>query len=83
MFREDESHALYLLKQEGVARLDVLNFISHGITKDGRRRRGRRRARARRAGEDDEDGAVPREEPARGLHHQPQRGGARRAASIR
>jgi ATP-dependent Clp protease ATP-binding subunit ClpA len=35
MFREDESHALYLLQQEGVTRLDLLNFLSHGITKVG------------------------------------------------
>ena len=35
LFREDESHALYLLQQEGVTRLDLLNFISHGTTKDG------------------------------------------------
>nr|WP_216669449.1 ATP-dependent Clp protease ATP-binding subunit ClpA [Corallococcus exiguus] len=35
MFREEESHALYLLQQEGVTRLDLLNFISHGTTKDG------------------------------------------------
>src|SRR5262249_55310080 len=33
-FREDESHALYLLQQEGVARLDVLNYISHGVSKE-------------------------------------------------
>ena len=35
MFREDESHALYLLQQEGITRLDLLNFLSHGITKVG------------------------------------------------
>jgi ATP-dependent Clp protease ATP-binding subunit ClpA len=35
MFREEESHALYLLQQEGLTRLDLLNFISHGIGKDG------------------------------------------------
>ncbi|HMK72644.1 MAG TPA: Clp protease N-terminal domain-containing protein, partial [Myxococcaceae bacterium] len=35
MFREEESHALYLLQQEGIARLDLLNFLSHGITKNG------------------------------------------------
>jgi ATP-dependent Clp protease ATP-binding subunit ClpA len=35
MFREEESHALYLLQQEGVTRLDLLNYISHGISKDG------------------------------------------------
>ncbi len=35
IFREEESHALYLLQQEGVTRLDLLNYISHGITKEG------------------------------------------------
>jgi len=35
MFREDESHALYLLQQEGISRLDLLNYLSHGITKTG------------------------------------------------
>ncbi|AGC47926.1 ABC transporter ATPase [Myxococcus stipitatus DSM 14675] len=35
LFREDESHALYVLQQEGLTRLDVLNYISHGISKDG------------------------------------------------
>ena len=36
------SHALYLLQQEGVTRLDILNYISHGISKEGTSRRGRR-----------------------------------------
>ncbi|MFY0580764.1 ATP-dependent Clp protease ATP-binding subunit ClpA [Cystobacter fuscus] len=34
LFHEQESHALYLLQQEGITRLDLLNFISHGISKD-------------------------------------------------
>ncbi|MFY2563822.1 ATP-dependent Clp protease ATP-binding subunit ClpA [Corallococcus terminator] len=34
LFREEESQALYLLQQEGVTRLDLLNYISHGISKD-------------------------------------------------
>jgi len=34
MFREPESHAVYLLKQEGITRLDILDYISHGIRKD-------------------------------------------------
>ena len=33
MFREDESHALFLLQQEGITRLDLLNYLSHGIAK--------------------------------------------------
>ncbi len=35
IFREDESHALYLLQQEGVSRLDLLNYVSHGAPKEG------------------------------------------------
>ncbi|XXF76854.1 ATP-dependent Clp protease ATP-binding subunit ClpA [Myxococcaceae bacterium GXIMD 01537] len=34
LFREEESYALYLLQQEGVTRLDLLNYISHGISKE-------------------------------------------------
>jgi ATP-dependent Clp protease ATP-binding subunit ClpA len=34
MFREPESQAVYLLKQEGVTRLDILDYISHGVKKD-------------------------------------------------
>ena len=33
MFSEKDSHAVYLLGQQDVTRLDVINFISHGITK--------------------------------------------------
>jgi len=33
MFREEESHALFLLQQEGITRLDLLNYLSHGISK--------------------------------------------------
>ncbi len=35
MFREQDSHAIYLLESQGVTRLDVLNYLSHGIEKDG------------------------------------------------
>ena len=33
IFGEKDSHAVYFLHQQGVARLDVVNFMSHGITK--------------------------------------------------
>ncbi len=33
IFGEQESQAVYLLKQQEVSRLDVVNFISHGISK--------------------------------------------------
>jgi ATP-dependent Clp protease ATP-binding subunit ClpA len=55
MFREEESHALYLLQQEGLTRLDLLNFISHGIAKDGPPAEGGGEQRHAPAG-DDEDG---------------------------
>jgi ATP-dependent Clp protease ATP-binding subunit ClpA len=33
MFQEQRSYAVYLLQQQGIDRLDVLNYISHGISK--------------------------------------------------
>ncbi len=33
LFREGGSHALHLLEQQAITRLDVLNYISHGISK--------------------------------------------------
>jgi ATP-dependent Clp protease ATP-binding subunit ClpA len=33
IFSEQESHAAYLLKKNDVSRLDIVNFISHGISK--------------------------------------------------
>ncbi|HEY0006567.1 MAG TPA: ATP-dependent Clp protease ATP-binding subunit ClpA [Pyrinomonadaceae bacterium] len=33
LFQAERSHAVYLLKKQGITRLDVLNYISHGISK--------------------------------------------------
>jgi ATP-dependent Clp protease ATP-binding subunit ClpA len=33
IFGEKDSHAVYFLHQQGIARLDVVNFIAHGIAK--------------------------------------------------
>ncbi|MGE4124185.1 MAG: ATP-dependent Clp protease ATP-binding subunit ClpA [Pusillimonas sp.] len=33
MYGEKDSHAVYFLLQQGVTRLDVVNYLSHGITK--------------------------------------------------
>ncbi len=33
VFGEKDSHAVYFLTQQGVSRLDIVNYISHGITK--------------------------------------------------
>ena len=45
IFGEKDSHAVYFLQQQGIARLDVVNYISHGITKTRRRTRARTRTR--------------------------------------
>ena len=33
MFRESDSQAVYLLGQQGITRLDVVSYISHGVSK--------------------------------------------------
>ncbi len=35
MFSEGDSHAVYFLQEEEVTRFDVVNFISHGVSKVG------------------------------------------------
>ncbi len=65
LFREEESQALYLLQQEGVTRLDLINYISHGTTKDGASEgepQGAPRGAAP-AGEDEEGEGSPRKSP--------------------
>lgn len=33
LFREEKSFALHFLQQQGISRLDILNYISHGVSK--------------------------------------------------
>jgi ATP-dependent Clp protease ATP-binding subunit ClpA len=33
LFQAEQSYAVYLLSQQGVSRLDILNYIAHGISK--------------------------------------------------
>ncbi|MCY7346763.1 MAG: ATP-dependent Clp protease ATP-binding subunit ClpA [Pyrinomonadaceae bacterium] len=33
LYQAEQSYAVYLLKQQGVSRLDMLNYIAHGISK--------------------------------------------------
>src|ERR1700691_561954 len=39
--REENSQAAYLLEKHGAARVDVLNFVAHGILKGGEGRSAR------------------------------------------
>jgi len=34
IFSEQESHAVYILKQQDISRIDVVNFISHGTSRN-------------------------------------------------
>src|SRR6266851_5781253 len=35
LFHEEESQGVYFLQEQGVTRFDVINFISHGVSKNG------------------------------------------------
>jgi ATP-dependent Clp protease ATP-binding subunit ClpA len=60
-FRERESHAVALLESQGVRRLDVLNFIAHGIRKHAGRSRENTALEPARGGERPSPG--PRRDP--------------------
>ncbi len=64
MFYEENSYAVYFLKSQGITRLDVLSYISHGISKVGEREED----------EESESGAAPGESPEE--YPGPQRGTA-------
>ena len=52
IYGEKDSHAVYFLHQQGVSRLDVVNFISHGITKNPQAGAAARRARGEPEGQE-------------------------------
>ena len=41
IFGEKDSHAVYFLQQQGITRLDVVNYIAHGITKSTQPQQGK------------------------------------------
>jgi ATP-dependent Clp protease ATP-binding subunit ClpA len=41
IFREPDCHAAYLLERQGVTRLDVVSYISHGVSKIGEESTGK------------------------------------------
>ncbi|MCE9579122.1 MAG: ATP-dependent Clp protease ATP-binding subunit ClpA [Deltaproteobacteria bacterium] len=61
MYRERDSHAVYLLEQQGVTRFDVINYISHGVAKVDQSAGVVPRSRP--AGGDDEDGEESAKNP--------------------
>jgi ATP-dependent Clp protease ATP-binding subunit ClpA len=61
LMREGRSHAVELLGAHGVTRLDVLNFISHGVRKSPPRERPEEGEEAAPAGEGEEEGGARRD----------------------
>jgi len=51
IFGEKDSHAVYFLQQQGITRLDVVNYISHGITKTPQPHQGKNEQEAEQEGE--------------------------------
>ncbi len=78
IFGEKDSHAVYFLHQKGVTRLDVVNFISHGISKVPQAHRPSRSPRARPT-----PSRSRARRRARELHAESQRARASPARSIR
>jgi len=60
IFGEKDSHAVYFLHQQGVTRLDVVNYISHGITKApaSKEAKGSSEAEQETAGEEQQSGGA-------------------------
>ena len=67
IFGEKDSHAVYYLQQQGVTRLDVVNFISHGIAKTN----SGEAAKSTDANAEGED-ANAQKETARAIHAEPE-----------
>ena len=81
IFGEKDSHAVYYLHQQGVTRLDVVNFIAHGIKKSDPpepAKGGERRPRGGRGRREEREGLA-----ARAVHAEPEPGSPRTARSIR
>ena len=61
IFSEQESQAVYFLKKQNVSRLDIVNFISHGISKQGEDAKPEEGPQDLQGNQDDESGdAMPK-----------------------
>ena len=58
IFGEKESHAVYFLNQRGVTRLDVVNYIAHGITKNAQQKQEKGEAKEEGEGASESQGAL-------------------------
>src|SRR3979409_531743 len=58
IFGEKESHAVYFLNQRGITRLDVVNYIAHGITKNAAQKPEKGEAKEEGEGASESQGAL-------------------------
>jgi ATP-dependent Clp protease ATP-binding subunit ClpA len=63
MFQETNSHALYFLSEQSITRFDVVNYISHGVSK----LEAEREMPAREEDTESSDEDIPRLSPSRAL----------------
>ncbi|MBD8526678.1 ATP-dependent Clp protease ATP-binding subunit ClpA [Pseudomarimonas arenosa] len=70
VFGEKDSHAVYFLNQQEISRLDVVNYISHGVAKLSAEPSVPPNAEAQREGEGDENKTNPLAEFATNLNQQ-------------
>ena len=68
IFSEQDAHAVYLLNEQGVTRLDVVNYISHGISKVAGEREEEGGAAPEKEAEAAEEGSSPLEQYATNLN---------------
>ena len=58
IFGEKDSHAVYFLNQRGVTRLDVVNYIAHGITKTPQKKEEKAESKEESEGGGESQGAL-------------------------
>jgi len=68
IFSEKHSHAAYLLSMQDVARLDVVNYLSHGLSKVSEERTEKDEASASQEGEREAEGGTALEKYATNLN---------------
>ncbi len=74
IFTEQESHAVYLLKQQEINRIDVVNFIAHGTRKDGHEEEPEAADNIEEVGGDDEKSPTALEAYSTNLNEQARKG---------
>lgn len=75
IFGEQDSHTVYLLNKQNITRLDVVNYISHGITKNSQDEpEDTEEGSAEYNGEDGESDAKPLDKYATNLNARAQKG---------